>query len=64
VSRVENVAAQFADLPDAWDGSLNVQVQMGRGWGAFDTGPLLVKYSPWATNFPSLGTEHDEVTER
>lgn len=44
VSSFENVAANFRNLPDAWDGTLNTQRVYGN-LTHFDAGPLLVTYS-------------------
>ncbi len=44
VSSFENVTANFRQLPDAWDGSLNTQKAYGN-FKHFDAGPLLVTYS-------------------
>ena len=44
VSSFENVAANFRNLPDAWDGTLNTQ-RVYNNLRHFDAGPLLVTYS-------------------
>jgi len=44
VSSFENVVANFRNLPDAWDGTLNTQRVYGN-LRHFDAGPLLVTYS-------------------
>jgi hypothetical protein len=48
-SKPENVVAHFCNLPDAWDGALNLQLQQGN-ISSFDTGALITRYSPHATN--------------
>lgn len=42
----DNIIATFMQLPDAWDGAINIQMQSGGGRsGVFDMEPLTVTYS-------------------
>ncbi len=36
--------ANYSELPNAWDGSLNFQMAAGNSMGMFDSGPLLLIY--------------------